>query len=164
MNTTKRCVLVFFINREGKKVLLARKHSGAKIGAGMWNGYGGGIEGPESSKKAVIRETIEEAGEGLIVRANDLFSRGSITFYYHDNKPICSVELFVCYYFEGEAVSTEEMIDPTWFEFLKISSLPMMPGDKLFIPHLLMGKSISNGYIIFTKGLFGVKSYSLPVY
>lgn len=51
--------LVFVENTEGK-VLLGVK--ARKIGAGCWNGYGGGIEPNETPEQSALRELDEESG------------------------------------------------------------------------------------------------------
>lgn len=162
MKKARPCVLVFFINPAEKWIYLARKYAKSPVGPNTWNGYGGGINDGETEKSAVVRETREEAGGGLTFDEVDLIPRGEVTFYHFDHQPICAVRLFVCFKFNGEPVATKEMLDPRRVPFLQISSLKMMPGDKLFIPLLLMGKSITNGYIIFNKKMSGVEDYSLP--
>ena len=61
---------VILIMKEGK-VLLARKVK--KIGAGMWNGYGGKSEPSDQSlRHTACRELYEESGMGIIVEPEDL--------------------------------------------------------------------------------------------
>jgi 8-oxo-dGTP diphosphatase len=151
-------VLVFYL-KEGK-VLLVKKSSEASISTGMWSGYGGEIMAGESPKRAAVRETEEGSGYKLIVYEENLIFRGKITFYINSNL-MWKIHLFVCEKFSGEPRKTDIMSDPTWFDLLQISSLNMMLGDKLFIPIILEGDIIKDGWIVFEERFVGIKDYSL---
>ena len=122
-------------------VLLAKK--ARKIGAGCWNGYGGGVEENETLLDSAIRELKEEST--LIAKKEDLEKVAIVDF--HNMKTdggifVCRVHFFLIRNWEGEPKETEEMLNPTFF---KINNLPldeMMPADRKFIPLLLNGKKI----------------------
>ena len=93
-----RAVIVFPLR--GRKVLLAKKVG--KIGAGCWNGYGGGIESGETAVDAAIRELFEESR--LRARADDLEKVAVIAF--HNQKTdgtffTCECHVFVLRTFQG---------------------------------------------------------------
>ena len=153
-------VVVFFINSAGK-VLLALKSSKAKVAKSKWNGYGGGIEKDETPQKATVRETGEETDYGLIVHEEDLEPMGYVIFINPPGYPNRRVHFFLSRKFFGEPKETEEMMDPRWFsqEDLKvlIFEKKMMPADGLFIPQILAGKKIKNGWVRFKEGYKGIE-------
>jgi len=154
-------VLVLFIRKIGqrKQVLLAKHHSKAKFGPNKWNGYGGHIEDGETPTQASVREAKEEAGEGLVFSESALKAKGVISFYKHNMEPMCKVRIYLCEDFAGEAVPTEEMLEPTWFDIDKMPVSEMLPGDKIFMPKILSGKTIHNGWLIFEENFSGVRGY-----
>jgi ADP-ribose pyrophosphatase YjhB (NUDIX family) len=136
------CLLV----SEGK-VLLALKMK--KIGAGCWNGYGGGIRKGETVKQAAIRELREESGKKngnvfITTSARHLEKVAVIHFYNTKSDGqtfVCKVHFFIVRKWKGTAVTTDEMANPTFFDK---SELPekMMPADRIFLPLILSGKKI----------------------
>jgi len=154
--TLLNAVLVLPVNKEAKKVLLALKSR--KIGAGCWNGYGGGIKKDESPKRAAVRELKEESG--LIVAFRNL-SKAAIVSFRNTKKDgstfICKVHVYFAYQWSGKIKETSEMKSPTWFD---ISALPlnkMMPSDRKWLPVVLDGKKIiaTASYGPFQKNLIG---------
>lgn len=128
--------------RKDNKVLLARKTR--KIGAGCWNGYGGGIENGESPEVAAVRELHEES-KGVIARIEDLEKVAVVDF--HNTKTdgsifVCRVYFYIVDIWQGEARETEEMATPTWFSVDQLPFDEMMPADPEYIPLLLKGKKI----------------------
>jgi len=146
------------INRQ-LEVLFATKHAEAKVGAGKLNGYGGCIDPGETPAQAAIRETNEEAGENFLVLEKDLKARGIITFYDHEIRPKWKVYIFVCDRFSGEPKESKEMLDPKWFDADQIPKLDILPADKLFMPKILSGKTVHNGWVIFKRNFSGVRGY-----
>jgi len=126
---------------KGDKILLAKKAK--KIGAGCWNGYGGGINEGESPKEAMAREFNEEAN--IIVDESSLEKVAII--YFHNtksdgNKFICKVYVYFVKKWQGDPIETEEMLCPTWFRFDSLPFDNMMPTDKVWMPEILSGKKI----------------------
>lgn len=136
----KHAVLCFLA--EGNKIILAMKAD--KIGAGFWNGYGGGINQGESPKDAAMRELNEESG-GVIALPEDLEKIAIVNF--HNTKSdgkkfTCRCHVYLTNKWSGEVKETSEMKTPTWFQ---ISTLPfdeMMPTDRDWLPHALNGKLV----------------------
>lgn len=128
-----RAVLVFLVKDD--QVLLALKKK--KIGAGLLNGYGGGIEPNETSIEAAIREVGQEAGVNL--DKVDLEGRGVINF--HKPKPdgifVCEVHIFVATYWQGTPQESDEMGEPRWFPINNLPFGDMMPGDELWMSYVL---------------------------
>lgn len=125
--------------REGR-VLLALKQR--HIGAGRYNGYGGGIEPGETEVEAVCREVPEEGGfrvsperleKAAVVRFRNRTEEG-ISF-------VCTVHVYIARSMDGEPKDTEEMKAAAWFPF---GELPenMLPADRYWLPHILAGKKI----------------------
>ncbi|MFA6251036.1 MAG: NUDIX domain-containing protein [Candidatus Paceibacterota bacterium] len=141
---------------KGDKVLLAIKTR--KIGAGCWNGYGGGIEEGENPKTSVIRELKEESG--LIASIDDLEKIAVVDF--HNEKSdgstyICRVHFFLLENWTGELIETEEMITPTFFSINNLPFDKMMPADREYFPFILNKKKIyvKSYYSPFQKELKG---------
>jgi ADP-ribose pyrophosphatase YjhB (NUDIX family) len=132
-------VIVYLVR--GDEVLLAMKTK--KIGAGCWNGYGGGIEAGESEVDAVIRELREESG--AVTQPEYLEKIAVVDF--HNTKTdgtkfMCRCHVFIIKEWTGEIKATDEMLTPTWF---KINNLPleqMMPADRYWLLPALLGKKI----------------------
>lgn len=130
-----------FLLRDGK-ILLAKKAK--KIGAGRWNGYGGGIDGDETPEDSMIRELKEEAG--VDVYKNSLEKVAIIDF--HNTKSdgeifVCRVHIFFISDWIGEPKETSEMLNPTWFDISNLPLEEMMPDDKDWLPQVLAGKKIT---------------------
>lgn len=127
------------------KVLLARKTR--RIGAGKWNGYGGGIEEGETPRECAVRETFEETSEegksnGIRILPEDLEYVGYALFHNHpaDGDPFdCVVYAYIAKKFEGEPYESEQMATPTWFPDDKLPFDEMMAGDREWFPPMLLG-------------------------
>ncbi|OGD68141.1 hypothetical protein A2996_00560 [Candidatus Campbellbacteria bacterium RIFCSPLOWO2_01_FULL_34_15] len=125
----------------GFKTILAKKTR--KIGAGLWNGYGGKKEGDETPEETCIRELYTEAGVWIIPK--HLKKVGEI--YFHNMKNgrtvfTFKVHIFFVIQWGGEVTESEEMATPT--EFLK-DNLPydeMMPADAEWLPFIMRGEKI----------------------
>ncbi|HEU0085884.1 MAG TPA: NUDIX domain-containing protein [Candidatus Paceibacterota bacterium] len=137
-------------------VLLAKKTR--KIGAGCWNGYGGGIEEGETPLEGAIRELEEESG---IVAHRDYCEEMAVVDFHNTKSDgetfICRVHFFLVKDWEGEPVETDEMIAPTFFHKDKLPLGEMMPADREFLPLILAGKKITvkAKYGPFQKELLG---------
>ncbi|MDO8582684.1 MAG: NUDIX domain-containing protein [bacterium] len=84
MKLATLCLLV-----RNERVFLARKKK--KIGAGLWNGYGGMVESGESIAEAAVREAKEEARVEIALTALD--KRGFVNFHF-DGVPKLQVHIF----------------------------------------------------------------------
>ena len=132
-------VLVFPLR--GSEVLLAKKMH--KIGAGCWNGYGGGIEHGETEQEAATRELLEESG--LFAQGGGLEKVALIDF--HNQKSdgslfTCRGHIYFAHTWRGQPTATDEMQNPTWFETSTLPLIEMMPADRDWLPLVLQGKKI----------------------
>ena len=134
-------VLVFLI-KEGK-VLLGRKSKTSKVGAGLWNGWGGGINREETSRQAAKRELFEESG--LSVRPRDLKYAGNVVF--HNQKADggkfdVKVYIFTTQKWSGKLKLNSEMTEPTFWPISRLPFGEMMPSDRFWFLPVLSGKRI----------------------
>ena len=146
-----KATLVFPI-RQDERVLLGLKPTTSdetsehKIGAGFWNGYGGGVPAGVSVRSQAVRETWQESG--LFVCESDLEKVAIAIF--HNQMPdgysyfACKVHVFLVAKWRGEPKSTDEMICPVWFPIGQIGRTRdfMMPADRFWVPAALAGKKI----------------------
>lgn len=146
--------LVFLVHDRGARVCLARKMK--KIGAGCWNGYGGGIEPGESPRQAAAREFNEESG--VTVSPDDLEKVAVVDF--KNTKTdgttfVCRVHVYLAHAWRGEPTATDEMGSPTWFAREALPLDEMMPADRFWLPPILRGKKVraSAAYGPFQKDL-----------
>ncbi len=141
--------------RDGQ-VLLAIKTR--KIGAGCWNGYGGGVEEGETTLECATRELKDESG--LIASKEDLEKVAIADF--HNEKIdgsifVCRVHFYLWKKWEGFPKETEEMINPTPFNINDLPLKGMMPADREFIPLILKNEKllVEAHYTPFQKKLKG---------
>lgn len=130
-----------FPMRNGE-VLLAMKLKG--IGAGYWNGFGGGIESGEAPEDAAIRELEEECG--LIASRAALKKAGVVDF--HNPRSdgtsfTCRVYVYLLDEWEGVPRESDEMKTPTWFPFEKLPQDKMLKADAAWLPPVLAGREIN---------------------
>ena len=157
----KNAVVLFLLRQSDTEVLLAQKHKGSEIASLKWNGYGGKIEPSETPAVAMIRETAEETNNSVLISEKDLKYGGIISFYNSDGISDFRVHIFYCSnIFTGQPLSTEVMINPTWFALDQLDQADMMPADKLFLPIILKDKKVISGEVVFEKGFKGVKKFS----
>ncbi len=129
-------------------VCLARKKQ--KIGAGLWNGYGGHVERDETPLDAARRELREE-GKVTLVNGREVacvyFSERSPQTTYRDLVNYDAqfrVHIFVGESeFGKEPEETEEMGPPMWYEFDKIPYHEMLPADRFILPIIFADNSRS---------------------
>ena len=138
------------------QVLLALKTD--KIGAGCWNGYGGGVENDESILECATRELKEESG--LLADQKDL-EKVAIADFYNEKSDgtifVCRVHFFLWRNWKGVPKETKEMINPTSFDIENLPLDKMMPADREFMRLILKGGKflIEAHYTPFQKKLKG---------
>jgi 8-oxo-dGTP diphosphatase len=126
----------------GGKVLLARKLR--KIGAGCWNGYGGGVEAGDASIEATaLREFTEESG--LACSAADL-SKVAVCYFSNTKsdgtKFVAKVHVYLLSSWTGTPEATEEMGEPTFFPINALPLDEMMPADAAWLPRAILGETM----------------------
>lgn len=127
-----RLTTLAFVRRQGE-VLMLRKHDPAvKDGAGRWNGLGGKLEPGEGPEACVRREVMEESG----LQVEEAVYKGLLTFpYFYDDGDDCLVFVFVVPAFSGTPVASSEG-SLHWVPEAEVASLPLWPGDRVFLPWL----------------------------
>ena len=125
-----------FLVRNGEILLALKKQ---KIGAGKWNGYGGGVELHETVEETAVREVREEACVEIALAALD--KRGVATFYF-DGVPTCQVHIFFVREWRGNPQETDEMGKPSWFLIEDIPYGEMLLADKELFPLVLTQRDI----------------------
>lgn len=145
-------VIAFLV--KGDDVLLARKTK--KIGAGLWNGYGGGIEKDETPLDAMIRELHEECG----VYADSRSSLYAAKIDFHnrtdDGKTFtCRCYVYLVTKWTGKIKATDEMTTPTWFPKNGLPLSEMMLADRVWVP------PIFNGTKIYGEAWYGPRQQTL---
>ncbi len=144
---------VTYPKKEGS-MLLATKAD--KIGRGKLNGFGGKPEkGDMSIKHTASRELYEETGYGIAVHPLDLETCARVQFYFFDSEtPQFEVVFIIATKFAGEAKSTKEMIDPTWYPLSEIESLyeKMLPADGEILSRILKGEKFI-GHVRFNEDM-----------
>jgi len=119
-----------------------------KIGAGCWNGYGGGIE-PEDKNlvESLSREIKEECGVEINTKATEKIAIVD----FHNQKSdgevfVCKVHIFFVREWEGTPRESAEMATPTEFEINNLPLEKMMPADREWVPLVLEGNKIIAEY------------------
>ena len=128
-----------------------------KIGAGLYNGVGGGIELGETPAESAVREAFEEWGVSL--NKDALALRGVVDF--HNIKSdgerfTCRVYVFISPPWQGEARESDEMGTPEWFAVDALPVDQMMLADRDWLPTLLASDSP-----IYAQCAYGPKQQTL---
>lgn len=141
------------IARQDNQILLARKARG--FGAGVWNGFGGKVEGGETIEEAAVRECQEEAG----ITPSKLYSRGVLAFHYEATGHIHLTRIFEVASFTGMPTATEEMKDPTWFPVEDIPYTQMWPDDRFWMPLLIARRQFTGQFFFNVENM--ISEYDL---
>jgi len=142
MTINSERTLCFLI--KNNEILLSRKL--LRLGAGKYNGYGGGIESNETERHAAIRELKEESG--FVALESDLEKRAVIDFYFphepHNNQ---RVHIYFLRRWTGKFVSDKEMGEPELFSLKNIPYDQMWASDREWLPYLIDGKKIKAEFV-----------------
>lgn len=139
-----RVVTLVLFTRQSK-VLLAVK--GRDFGEGMWNAPGGKLQDGENEFQAATRESVEEVGlRPLWLR------RVALLNFYFGAQPLekdwnQQVQVFLSGSWSGELRGSEEMHNPTWFEFGQLPLEQMWPFDRIWLPKVLAGERLTGEFL-----------------
>lgn len=133
-------VFTLCIIHKNDQILLGLKKQ--KIGAGLWNGFGGRVEEGETIEEAARREVKEEIG----VEVTDLEKLGVNTFRLHNFPEILEVHIFKARDFKGELIETDEMGLPKWFPISEIPYEKMWSDDIHWLPFFLADKKFKGDF------------------
>ncbi len=150
MQNVVPAVLVYIFS--GDEVLMLHRNTRpGDYHAGKYNGLGGKLEPRESPHEAAVREVKEEAG--LILALDQFQTRGVLHF--PEFKPSKAnpkiYEDWTVFVFTVELLSkpvlapfATGLLEGTleWVQREKILSLPLWPGDPLFLKNILEGQNI----------------------
>ncbi len=122
------------------QILLLERRKEGDFHQGKYTGLGGKIERGESTQQAVVREWEEESG--LHLAADRFFPLGVLrfpNFKPHRNEDwsvsVWGVELQLT---EKEKIWNENLEGRLhWVDQVSLSELPMWPGDRIFLPHVV---------------------------
>lgn len=118
-------------------------HKERYIGAGFLNGAGGGIEKGEDEFVSAIREAKQEWGLNI-----DPASMSKVAVIHSHTKKsngesfTCRVHVLFAHAWKGSGTASREMGEPLPFARARPPLQYMMPGDKVWFPHVLAGKTI----------------------
>lgn len=116
-----------YIEKDDKRLLIHRNKRESDGNYGKWLGIGGHFERGESPDECVLREVREETGLTLTGYA----FRGVVTFVSGDW--IEYMFLYTATAFEGRLTNNCDEGDIQWVDREKMPSLPMWPGDRVFL-------------------------------
>lgn len=131
-----------YVRNQGRTLMLHRTKKINDYHAGKWNGLGGKLEAGETPEECAIREIREESG----LEALDLRLRGQITFPAFDDVVDWYVYLFTIDNFRGELIDSPEG-ELAWIEERDLLSLPLWPGDRIFIPWVFGDRYFSAKFV-----------------
>lgn len=128
------------LRQDGHVILPIKK---LKIGAGLRNGYGGGIDEGEDPLTTTVRETSEECG--ITLAAADVTPAAVVDFH----NITMAGEAFTCRVFVslidrwgGDPHETNEMGPPERFPLAHPPLSEMMLADRDWLPPVLAGRTI----------------------
>lgn len=118
-----------------------------KIGVGLWNGWGGGVEEGETIREAAVRELREESS--LSANKEDLKYLGAVTF--HNKRDdgsefTVTVHIFFCYKWSGKLKAGRGMKNPSLKPIKNLPLDKMLPADKIWLPKTIVGIKICDEY------------------
>lgn len=116
-----------YIEQDGSYLLLHRTKKEHDFNKDKWIGVGGKFEDKESPEECLLREVKEETGLTLL----SWRWRGIVTFV-SDEYPTEYMYLYTSSDFTGELSDCDEG-ELEWVPRAKIFSLPLWPGDRIFL-------------------------------
>lgn len=133
------------IVHRNSRILLGKKKK--KLGAGRYNGFGGGMEDfDDGIYGAAIRETREEVGITLIHPER----MGRILFRFQNDEQDHDVHFFRAKRYLGTPKETDEMT-AEWFNINNIPYDQMWTDDKYWLPILLRDNYFLGNFLFSSK-------------
>lgn len=130
-----------YVRAGGQTLMLHRVKKQQDIHAGKWNGLGGKMEPGETPEACAIREVYEESG--LQIEAPQW--RGLLTFPDFAHGEDWYAFVYVATDFRGSLIDSPEG-RLAWIPDATIASLPLWPGDRIFLPWLDRGLFFSASF------------------
>jgi ADP-ribose pyrophosphatase YjhB (NUDIX family) len=127
------------------KILLGLKKAlkTSPLGHGLYNGFGGHNEPPESIDDTAKRELKAESGLSAI----RMRKAGILVARYQKSDFIAELYFYLVTEYAGKPVETEEMI-PRWFPLDKIPYAQMWSSDQEILPLVLAGKKFIGIFVM----------------
>ncbi|MCX6807344.1 MAG: 8-oxo-dGTP diphosphatase [Patescibacteria group bacterium] len=133
-----------YIKKDGRTLMMHRVRRREVVNA-KWNGLGGKVEEGETPAECLAREVYEESG----LKIQNPKLKGLLTFPHGTGKSDAwHVFVFIVNQFTGHVRKPELAEDSLqWVENKKLLDLPLMEGDRIFMPYLdqpgfFMGKFV----------------------
>ncbi len=126
---------------KGYKITLGIKQR--KIGAGLYNGWGGKVETGETIRKNIAREFTEETG-GATCSPDKIHPVALVHFFFVNNDtdvPDFDVTFYIVKEVTGVIQDTNEMKDAKEFAFDMVPYGKMLPADKEIVSKILNGET-----------------------
>ncbi len=141
VKTFKKSILCFLINEDN--VLLIMKKSGH--GFGMWNGFGGKLEGEETFEECAIRGGKEE----ISVNLKSITHVATLFFFTpsknNDNNWL--TEVYIISKWDG-LPDESEAVQPQWFNKYSLPFKEMWPDYIHWLPRVLDGEKIIAEFLL----------------
>ncbi|HVW71617.1 MAG TPA: 8-oxo-dGTP diphosphatase [Candidatus Paceibacterota bacterium] len=128
---------VCILEHEGRILLGMKK---VRLGAGLWNGFGGKVQPGETIEAAALREMKEESG----LDVHDLEKFGVLEFK-SPKRPLIEGHLFRTDSFTGTPTESDEM-RPQWFTRAEIPFTQMWSSDLYWWPLYFHNKKFRGSF------------------
>lgn len=127
-----------YVQHEGKTLMMHRNKRPDDVHLGKYNGLGGKFEPGESPEECVVREVFEESNLRIVPQL-----RGVMTFPQFAKGHDWYCFLYTSQNFTGEIRTECPEGDLVWVPDDEVLSLPLWPGDRIFLDWLRQPKFFS---------------------
>jgi len=115
-----------------------------RLGAGLYNGFGGRVEPGETIEQAAIRE-FEEETKGMQVKRQEEIGRVTVRF--EESDLVVELHFFLVIECCGEPAENDEM-KPEWFSLEEIPFNRMWPTDRICLPLAIKGLKFTGHFLL----------------